>query len=136
LLSSSHRLRRASEEALHASPRAANRRLALLGEEGQGVVHMMRNLEIERLTLAAISLGIADRCLDIIAAEPERRARTWAVARALQDYAVVVPLCAGQRGHPIGFGANFFAGLTSLDGDEGARRIDHQHRLDHGRNRA
>ncbi|MBM4368799.1 MAG: acyl-CoA dehydrogenase family protein [Deltaproteobacteria bacterium] len=36
----------------------------LLGAEGQGVTHMMRNLEIERLTLAAMSLGIADRCLD------------------------------------------------------------------------
>ena len=38
----------------------------LLGEEGQGLTHMMRNLEIERLTLAAISLGIADRCLEIM----------------------------------------------------------------------
>ena len=38
----------------------------LLGEEGSGLVHMMRNLEIERLTLAAMSLGIADRCLDIM----------------------------------------------------------------------
>ncbi len=38
----------------------------LLGAEGQGVTHMMRNLEIERLTLAAISLGIADRCIDIM----------------------------------------------------------------------
>lgn len=37
-----------------------------LGAEGQGVTHMMRNLEIERLTLAAMSLGIADRCLDIM----------------------------------------------------------------------
>ncbi len=36
----------------------------LLGGEGQGVTHMMRNLEIERLTLAAMSLGIADRCID------------------------------------------------------------------------
>jgi len=35
----------------------------LLGAEGQGITHMMRNLEIERLTLAAMSLGIADRCL-------------------------------------------------------------------------
>jgi isovaleryl-CoA dehydrogenase len=35
----------------------------LLGEEKKGTVHMMRNLEIERLTLAAMSLGIADRCL-------------------------------------------------------------------------
>lgn len=38
----------------------------LLGEEGGGIKHMMRNLEIERLTLAAMSLGIADRCLDIM----------------------------------------------------------------------
>jgi len=38
----------------------------LLGGEGQGLTHMMRNLEIERLTLAAMSLGIADRCLDLM----------------------------------------------------------------------
>ncbi len=38
----------------------------LLGVEGGGITHMMRNLEIERLTLAAMSLGIADRCLDIM----------------------------------------------------------------------
>lgn len=38
----------------------------LLGEEGGGLVHMMRNLEIERLGLAAMSLGIADRCLRIM----------------------------------------------------------------------
>jgi isovaleryl-CoA dehydrogenase len=36
----------------------------LLGQEGKGTVHMMRNLEIERITLAAMSLGIADRCVD------------------------------------------------------------------------
>lgn len=36
----------------------------LVGEEGSGMLHMMRNLEIERLTLAAMSLGIADRCLE------------------------------------------------------------------------
>ena len=36
----------------------------LLGEEGQSTLHMMRNLELERLTLAAMSLGIARRCLE------------------------------------------------------------------------
>ena len=36
----------------------------LLGKEGKGVVHMMRNLEMERLTLAAMSCGIADECVD------------------------------------------------------------------------
>lgn len=39
---------------------AANR----MGEEGGGITCMMRNLEIERLCLAAMSLGIADRCMD------------------------------------------------------------------------
>ena len=39
-----------------------------LGEEGGGVTCMMRNLEIERLCLAAMSLGIADRCLDTMLA--------------------------------------------------------------------
>jgi isovaleryl-CoA dehydrogenase len=36
----------------------------LLGTEGGGITNMMRNLEIERLGLSAISLGIARRCLD------------------------------------------------------------------------
>jgi len=38
----------------------------VLGEEGGGLSHMMRNLEIERLTLAAMSLGIADRCVEVM----------------------------------------------------------------------
>jgi isovaleryl-CoA dehydrogenase len=37
-----------------------------LGEEGAGTLAMMRNLEIERLTLAAMSLGIAQRCLSVM----------------------------------------------------------------------
>ena len=41
-------------------------RANVLGEVGGGLVHMMRNLEIERLTLAAQSLGIADRCVDVM----------------------------------------------------------------------
>jgi isovaleryl-CoA dehydrogenase len=38
----------------------------LLGREGGGITNMMRNLEIERLTLSALSLGIARRCLEIM----------------------------------------------------------------------
>lgn len=38
----------------------------LLGEEQKGLRHMMRNLEIERLVLAAMSVGIADRCVEIM----------------------------------------------------------------------
>jgi isovaleryl-CoA dehydrogenase len=36
----------------------------LLGAEGGGITNMMRNLEIERIGLAAMSLGMARRCLD------------------------------------------------------------------------
>lgn len=38
----------------------------LIGGEGTAVLHMMRNLEIERLTLAAMSLGIARRCVEVM----------------------------------------------------------------------
>ena len=38
----------------------------LVGQEGDGLLHMMRNLEIERLALAAMSCGIALRCVDIM----------------------------------------------------------------------
>lgn len=41
---------------------AANR----LGEEGQSLLHMMRNLELERVTLAAMSIGLARRCVDVM----------------------------------------------------------------------
>jgi isovaleryl-CoA dehydrogenase len=38
----------------------------LVGIEGKGTVPMMRNLEIERIALAAMSLGIARRCIDVM----------------------------------------------------------------------
>ena len=39
---------------------------ALVGHEGDSVIHMMRNLELERLTLAAMSIGIARRSIEIM----------------------------------------------------------------------
>lgn len=35
-----------------------------VGEEGDSVSHMMRNLDIERITIAGISQGIADACVE------------------------------------------------------------------------
>ena len=37
-----------------------------VGEEGTATLHMMRNLEIERVTLAAMSLGIARRSVEVM----------------------------------------------------------------------
>jgi isovaleryl-CoA dehydrogenase len=46
----------------------------LLGQEGGGITNMMRNLEIERIGLAAMSLGMARRCLDaMVSYAMERR---------------------------------------------------------------
>jgi isovaleryl-CoA dehydrogenase len=44
-----------------------------LGEEGEGTRQMMRNLEVERLTLAAMSVGIAGRCLRIMVQHANQR---------------------------------------------------------------
>ncbi|MCO4792149.1 MAG: acyl-CoA dehydrogenase family protein [Bacteriovoracaceae bacterium] len=35
-----------------------------IGEEGDSIYHMMKNLELERITIAGISLGIAQACVD------------------------------------------------------------------------
>jgi len=48
---------------------AANR----LGDDGEGTLAMMRNLEIERLTLAAMSVGIARRCVDVMIRQANER---------------------------------------------------------------
>jgi isovaleryl-CoA dehydrogenase len=45
----------------------------LLGHEGGGITNMMRNLEIERLGLAAMSLGMARRCLDTMVTYAQER---------------------------------------------------------------
>ena len=46
---------------------------ALVGKEGEAIHHMMRNLEIERLGLAAMSLGIARRSLEIMISYADER---------------------------------------------------------------
>lgn len=38
----------------------------LVGQEGESVKHMMHNLEVERITLAAMAIGIARRSLDVM----------------------------------------------------------------------
>ena len=53
----------------------------LLGREGESTLHMMRNLELERLTLAAMSLGIAQRCTQVMVDYATQR-KTFGVAIA------------------------------------------------------
>ena len=47
----------------------------MMGEPGDGTMHMMRNLEFERLVLAAQAVGIAQRCIEVMLAySGERKA--------------------------------------------------------------
>jgi molybdenum cofactor cytidylyltransferase len=46
-----------------------------------------------------------------------------ALARELQEHAVVYAQHRGHRGHPVGFSAELYSELTALGGDEGARRL-------------
>jgi molybdenum cofactor cytidylyltransferase len=46
-----------------------------------------------------------------------------AVARLLDDHAVVYAQHRGKRGHPVGFGPELYSELLALSGDEGARRL-------------
>ena len=54
-----------------------------LGQEGESVVHMMRNLEMERVTLAAMSLGIAMRSLREMVRYADQRV---AFGRPIRDF--------------------------------------------------
>lgn len=46
-----------------------------------------------------------------------------AVARALEQHAVVYAQHRGRRGHPVGFSAELYSELATLVGDDGARRV-------------
>ncbi len=40
---------------------------------------------------------------------------------------IVIPVCQGRYGHPIGFGRNYRESLTALTGDRGARKVIRKH---------
>lgn len=57
-----------------------------------------------------------------------KSATVAAVARPLQNGApMAAPVYGSRRGHPVGFGRRFYAELTVLDGDAGARALVEHH---------
>ncbi len=50
-----------------------------------------------------------------------------AVAQALKDHQVVMPMYDQQQGHPVGFAASCGPDLMALRGDQGARRVVQAH---------
>ena len=45
------------------------------------------------------------------------------VAQALAHHQAVLPLCGGQRGHPVGFAAVCAGELLALEGNQGAAKV-------------
>jgi molybdenum cofactor cytidylyltransferase len=45
------------------------------------------------------------------------------IAAALEHHDVVVPVCQGQRGHPVGFSAKCRGALMNLQGNQGAAPV-------------
>lgn len=78
---------------------------------------------------ASLAAGVAARrhaggWIIALADMPWLDPRTIArVAGAMDAHHCVAPFHQGRRGHPIGFGADYFTGLAALDGDEGARGL-------------
>ena len=107
----------------------------LVGKPGESLIHMMCNLEIERLTLGAMSLGIARRCL----AEMNRYATertafkspirdfgqiqkhigdSWAKYRAMRSYIydTAANLTLGKAGHRLDSdGVKLFASTAAKE---------------------
>ena len=53
------------------------------------------------------------------------------IVAALEEGALIAaPVCQGERGHPVGFGAQLRDELLALDGDQGARAVLERHRGD------
>lgn len=110
---------------------------ACLRPDDNRAAQLLAQLEVESIICAdaergmghTLAQGIAaaadwDVALIALADMPWIRPATYrAVADAADPQRIVVPSCGGRRGHPVAFGAGFYAELARLEGDAGARRV-------------
>ena len=115
----------------------------LVGEPGQSLLHMMANLEVERLTLAAMALGIARRSLeDMNRYATERTAfnsqirdfgqmqryigESWAKYRAMRAYIydTAQQMTLGKPGHRLDSdGVKLFATTAAKEIADAAMQV-------------
>ncbi|HEY3359951.1 MAG TPA: nucleotidyltransferase family protein [Polyangia bacterium] len=72
----------------------------------------------------AILLGLGDQPR-VTTAAVERVVAAWRAGRPRPP--IVIPMCAGRRGHPVLFDRALRAELTGLRGDRGARAVVERH---------
>lgn len=93
----------------------------LVGKTGGAVGHMMRNLEIERLTLAAMSLGIARRAIEVMNAYARER---QAFGRPLNDFGQIQRHIAESYAAWMAGRAYVYLTAARLDLGRAGNRID------------
>jgi isovaleryl-CoA dehydrogenase len=92
-----------------------------VGEEGDAMLHMMRNLEIERLTLAAMSLGIARRCIEIMNRYASER---HSFGRPLRDYGQIQRHLAESYAEYMAGRSYVYQVANKLSLESGGNRLD------------
>jgi len=92
-----------------------------IGDDGRAVLCMMRNLEVERVTLAAMSLGIARRCIEIMNSYATDRK---AFGSPLRDFGQVQRHIAESYAEYMAGRAYVYATAANLDLNKAGSRID------------
>jgi isovaleryl-CoA dehydrogenase len=93
----------------------------MVGEEGASLSHMMRNLEAERFTLAAISVGIARRCVEVMIQYASERE---AFGRPLHDFGQIQKYIAESYSEYRAAKAYLYQTAGNLDLEHGGHRLD------------
>lgn len=93
----------------------------LVGEEGTATHHMMRNLEIERLTLAAMGLGIARRCIEIMNAHARER---QSFGQPIHRYGQIQRHIAESYAEYMAGRSYVYATARALDLERAGQRVD------------
>ncbi len=92
-----------------------------LGNEGGSVKHMMRNLALERLTLAAMSLGIARRSVDVMVRYASER---QAFGQPLVSFGQIQRYLADSYAETMASRAYVYDVARNLDLDAHGNRLD------------
>ncbi len=92
-----------------------------LGEEGDSLMHMMRNLELERLTLGAMSLGIGMRCVQVMCRYANERK---AFGKPLRDFGQIQRYIARSYAQWKAARAYVYDTARRMDLDRPGNRID------------
>ena len=92
-----------------------------LGQEGESMLHMMRNLELERVTLAGMSLGLARRCLEVMTRYAAERK---AFGRPIGDFGQVQRYVADSYAHYMAARTYVYDTARRMDLSQQGNRMD------------